>query len=65
MRKLLLASVIVGAPIMALSGPASACDYGYGYEYATSPVYGYYYAPRVYGYYGSRVYGWRAGWRRW
>jgi hypothetical protein len=70
MRKLLLVSLVVAAPMLVAPTSASAwgCGYGYGYGYAPR-YYGYSYAPRYYGYYaprwryyGPRVYGYRAGW---
>jgi hypothetical protein len=76
MRKLLLASLVIAAPMLVAPTSASAwgwgCGSGYGYApryygYSTPRYYGYsYYAPR-WRFYGPRVYGYRAGWgvRRW
>ena len=74
MRKLLLVSLVIAAPMLVVPSSASAWGWGcggYGYGYAPRS-YGYSYAPRYYGYsprrfYGARVYGYRAGWgaRRW
>ena len=69
MRKLLLVGLVVAAPLVAYSGTANACHYGY-YGYSAPRVYGYW-SPRVYrhAYFaprwrtaGVRVYGWRGGW---
>jgi hypothetical protein len=74
MRKLVLASLLVGASMLPVSSAASACNcYGYnagfyGYAaprvYAYAParrVYAYAPAPRVYGYAAApRVYGYAA-----
>jgi hypothetical protein len=70
----LVAALAVVAPFVAIeSGPAAACDWGWGRGYSdTSPSYGYSsYTPRTYGYYGYAptyyggygFYGRRWGWR--
>jgi hypothetical protein len=74
MRKLLLASLVIAAPLLVAPTSASAWGWGCGgYGYSAPRYYGYS-APRFYGYsyaprrfYGARVFGYRSGWgvRRW
>ena len=80
MRRMMLMSLLVAAPLLTLDvKPAAACGwggYGYGYGYRSHyrpayryrPAYAYasFYRPRVYGWRGGgwRGWGWRGG-RRW
>ena len=81
MRKLILASVVIAAPMTVALGsvPASAFGYGcggcgyyapryYGYSYYRPFYYRSYYRPRFFygGFYRPRIFGWRGwGWRGW